>query len=67
MQACVLFSANSAFTLGFEVYIMSDCCADRSREHHDAVLGVYDGYHIRVVDSSNIISQWREEKAPQVL
>jgi len=53
-KACVMFSANSAFTLGFEVYVVADCCADRSREHHDAVLGLYDGYHIRVIQSSEM-------------
>ena len=51
-KACVMFSAHTAFSLGFEVFVLSDCCADRSREHHDAVLSVYDGYHIRVVESS---------------
>jgi hypothetical protein len=52
--ACVMFSASSAFALGFEVLIVADCCcADRSRKHHDAVLStcIYDGYHIRVVHS----------------
>jgi nicotinamidase-related amidase len=53
-KACVMFTANSAFTLGFEVYILSDCCADRSREHHDAVLQMYDGYHIKVVTRHDI-------------
>ena len=53
-KACVMFTANLAFTLGFEVCVVADCCADRSREHHDAVLSVYDGYHIKVVDSTDI-------------
>ena len=54
-KACVMFSANSAFTLGFEVCIVGDCCADRSRAHHDAVLKVYDGYHIRVLRLAELI------------
>ena len=53
-KACVMFTCNSAFTLGYEVCVVADCCADRSREHHDAVLGVYDGYHIRVVQSGEV-------------
>jgi len=53
-KACVGFSANSAFTLGFEVYVLADCCADRCREHHDAYLQMYDGYHIKVIDSHDI-------------
>ena len=53
-KACVMFSANSAFTAGFEVVILEDCCGDRSREHHDSVLSVYDGYHIQVKKSSDI-------------
>jgi nicotinamidase-related amidase len=53
-KACVMFTANSAFTLGFEVCVVGDCCADRSREHHDAVLSTYDGYHIAVVQSADV-------------
>ena len=53
-KACVMFTCNSAFTLGFEVCVVGDCCGDRSREHHDAVLKTYDGYHLRVVDSSSL-------------
>lgn len=48
-KACVMFTANSAFNLGFEVYIVSDCCGDRSRQHHDAALMLYEGYHISVI------------------
>ena len=55
-KACVGFSANSAFTLGFEVYIVEDCCADRSRAHHDAYISLYDGYHIRVCRHDAVIS-----------
>ena len=32
-----------------QVFVVEDCCADRSREHHDGVLRIYDGYHIKVV------------------
>lgn len=52
-KACVMFTANSAFTRGFEVCVVEDCCADRSREHHDNVLRLYDGYHMRVVDTED--------------
>ena len=53
-KACVMFSANSAFNLGYEVYVVSDCCADRTREHHDMALGLYDGYHIQVIGSGQL-------------
>ena len=26
-----------------QVFVVEDCCADRSREHHDGVLRIYDG------------------------
>ena len=50
-----MFTANSAFSHGFDVHVVEDCCADRSRAHHDAVLGAYDGYHIRVVKSRALV------------
>lgn len=48
-----MFSANSAFNLGFEVLVVGDCCADRTREHHDMALHLYDGYHIKVVQADD--------------
>ncbi|WP_163831654.1 isochorismatase family cysteine hydrolase [Spartinivicinus ruber] len=59
-KACVMFSASSAFCKGYEVYVLEDCCADRDRAHHDAVLNIYDGYHIKVINS-NIL--WQDSKA----
>ena len=53
-RACVMFTANSAFNLGFEVFVISDCCADRTREHHDMALQLYDGYHIKAVSLDEI-------------
>jgi len=50
-KACVMFSANSAFTEGFEVCVLGDCCADRTRAHHEAALELYGGYHVRVVNA----------------
>ena len=54
-KACVGFSANSAFTLGFEVILIEDCCADRSREHHEQYINMYDGYHMKVMKSDEAI------------
>ncbi|MBU2709629.1 isochorismatase family cysteine hydrolase [Zooshikella harenae] len=53
-KACVMFSANSAFCKGYEVYILEDCCADRNKAHHDAILNIYDGYHLKVISSNNL-------------
>jgi ureidoacrylate peracid hydrolase len=53
-KACVMFTANSAFSHGYDVYILDDCCADRSKADHDAVLQAYNGYHIKVINSSDI-------------
>ncbi|MDE1461342.1 isochorismatase family cysteine hydrolase [Spartinivicinus poritis] len=58
-KACVMFSANSAFCKGYEVYILEDCCADRNKAHHDAILTIYDGYHIKVINSKNL---WESTK-----
>ena len=57
-KACVGFSANSAFTLGFEVFVVADCCADRNKEHHDAYLSMYDGYHIRVIRREDVTTSF---------
>ena len=32
-----------------KVFVVEDCCADRTREHHEGILGIYDGYHIKVL------------------
>eukprot|EP00941_MAST-03F_sp_MAST-3F-sp1_P000541 g541.t1 len=53
-KACVMFSANSAFGLGFEVFVLEDGCADRTRRDHEKALSLYDGYHIRVVKIEDI-------------
>jgi len=50
------FSANSAFTLGFKVFVLGDCCADRCKEHHDAYLQMYDGYHLKVIRGRDIFN-----------
>ena len=55
-KACVMFSANSAFTEGFEVCVLADCCADRCREHHEVALRLYGGYHVRVVNARDGIA-----------
>ena len=55
-KACVMFTANSAFTHGFEVCVISDCCADRSKEDHDAALNLYNGYHIEVLGLPGALS-----------
>jgi nicotinamidase-related amidase len=55
-KACVMFTANSAFIQGYEVYVLEDCCADRSRDHHNSVLRVYNGYHIKVISSHELMN-----------
>jgi len=55
-KACVMFTANSAFTKGFEVFIIEDCCGDSTYKDHKTVLDLYNGYHIKVVESSFIFN-----------
>ena len=47
-SACVLNTAFGAFHRGYEVAMVSNCLADRSKERHDATLALYDGYTFRV-------------------
>ena len=51
-KACVMMTANSAFTFGYEVYVIEDCCADSSKKDHDNILQIYNGYHIKVINLS---------------
>ena len=43
-SACVQATAHSAFARGFCPVLVEDCCADRTRAKHEAVLSIYGGY-----------------------
>lgn len=50
-----MMTANSAFTKGYEVFIIEDCCGDTSKKDHYNILDIYNKYHIKVVNSENLI------------
>ncbi|GMH94462.1 hypothetical protein TL16_g12913 [Triparma laevis f. inornata] len=43
-SACVLMTAHGAFSKGWDVSLVEDCCGDRSVERHEACLDTYGGY-----------------------
>ena len=52
-KACVMQTAHSAFNLGYEVFVLEDCCGDTSVQDHEAALNLYNGYNICVVKSQD--------------
>ena len=48
-SVCVHHTAHGAFARGYDVHVVIDCCADRSRARHDAAVALYGGYVWRVV------------------
>ena len=43
-SVCVLFTAQTAFALGYDVYLYEPCCADRSKQTHDDIIRIYNQY-----------------------
>ncbi|XP_063689930.1 triuret hydrolase TrtA-like isoform X2 [Bolinopsis microptera] len=43
-SVCVQMTANEAFMRGYEVNVVSEACADRSRDRHEAAKLLYSGY-----------------------
>ena len=43
-SVCVQMTANEAFMRGYEVCVVSEACADRSLERHEAAKLLYSGY-----------------------
>ena len=53
-SACVLSTALGAFHRGFDVLLVSDACADRSVDRHEATLALYSDYVFRTVRMSEL-------------
>lgn len=63
--ACVLNTCFGAFRLGYEVVLVSDCTADRSREQHEAILSIYNGYTFVAASHAEVGSFLRgQRRAP---
>jgi len=43
-SACILMSTMGAFLRGYHVTVIEDCCGDRTREKHQAIMDIYGGY-----------------------
>lgn len=48
-SVCVHHTAHGAFVRGYKVHVLKDCCADRTRQRHNASLRLYGNYMYRVV------------------
>eukprot|EP00483_Globobulimina_turgida_P004644 UN04653 len=55
-HACVLNSVMSAFNYGYRIYIIRDCCADRSKDVHNSLLKIFDGYNAKVINLKQFVS-----------
>jgi len=48
-SVCVFHTASGAFAEGYPVYLVHDCCGDRSHRRHEATLEVYCNYMFRPI------------------
>ncbi|KAJ1636057.1 Isochorismatase-like protein [Pavlovales sp. CCMP2436] len=65
--ACILNTCFGAFRLGYEVVLVGECCADRTRAQHDAVLSIYDGYTFVVADLAELKTFVHDEAGARVV
>ena len=61
-SACVHATAQSAFAQGFCPVLVEDCCADRTRERHEAVLSLYGGYMYKLVRLESLLTDELQEE-----
>lgn len=47
-SVCVHHTAHGAFIRGYKVHVLRQCCADRTREHHNSSFRLYGNYMYRV-------------------
>tara|TARA_X000000950_G_scaffold282551_1_gene381609 strand:- start:1259 stop:1777 length:519 start_codon:yes stop_codon:yes gene_type:complete len=53
-SVCVLFTAQSAFARGYEVFLYEPGCADRDKNNHAAIIKIYDGYIFKRIQSTQL-------------
>lgn len=46
---CVLFTTQSAFSLGYKVYLYEPACADRSLTNHNNIIQLYKNYIFKLI------------------
>lgn len=64
-SACVLNTCFGAFRHGFEVVLVPECCGDRVRAQHDAVVSIYDGYTFVGATLVEVLSLAKAQPAPR--
>ena len=57
-SVCVQATISSAFSRGYKVDLIEDCCGDRSIERHEAALLLYGNYMYRVLTTNDIMSEF---------
>lgn len=51
---CVLFTTQSAFSLGYKVYLYQPACADRSLTNHNYTIQLYKNYIFKLISNDFI-------------
>lgn len=54
-SCCVLLTGSSAFTRGYKVHLLKDCCADRTQEKHNTIIDIYGKYMYTAELSTDIL------------
>lgn len=54
---CVLSTALHSYWNGYRTYLVKDCCGDISRENHQKVLDLYDGFCMIAQNTDEIIQE----------
>ena len=65
-DVCVSSTARDAFQLDFSTITLSDCCAARSPEAHEAALETLARRFGRVCTSDEVVAVWQSREAPLV-
>ena len=62
-SVCVQHTAHGAFSRGYAVSIVPDCCGDRSVDRHRAALELYGNYMYHLIWSTDITEFLGEERS----
>jgi nicotinamidase-related amidase len=57
-SACVQHTAHGAFSRGYRVDLIEDCCADRNMERHKAALLLYGNYMYTVMNVKKLAEEF---------
>ena len=54
-SVCLLFSTQSAFSLGYQIYLYEPACADRSYTNHNFIIKLYKNYIFTLISNDDFI------------